>query len=50
MLDSLINVHLYKAKSGEEKKEVDNVRWFSMPYHPAMQGVILNHAIRGFDD
>jgi hypothetical protein len=33
-------------KEVEEKKE-ESVRWVSMPYHPAMQGVKLNHAIRG---
>ena len=47
MLDALINVPLHKEGS-EETKEEESVRWFSMPYHPAMQGVKLNHAIRGF--
>jgi hypothetical protein len=30
------------------KKERICVRWFSVPYHLAMQGVKLNHASRGF--
>jgi len=39
---------LHKEENARNKKEVDNVRWFAMPYHPAMHGVKLNHAIRGF--
>ena len=35
-------------KEVEETREEESVRWFSMPYHPAMQGVKFNPSIRGF--
>ena len=47
VLNSLMEVPLFKLKTAE-KESSDKIKWFSLPFHPAVRGINLGSAISGF--
>ncbi|MFM7978140.1 MAG: hypothetical protein ACKPKO_02395, partial [Candidatus Fonsibacter sp.] len=48
VIDSLVSVPLFKERKETDKSNNENLKWFSLPFHPAVRQVSISKAIRRF--